>query len=64
VIAHLRKWFREYIVATVSLFPVVWLATPQLQTLLPPKAVSVLASIAGGILLAKSLIAARKAQQP
>lgn len=62
MIDHIRKWFREYVLGTVAVFPIVWLSTPELQNLLPPKAVSIGASIAGAVLLSQRLRAKRAEQ--
>lgn len=63
LIAHLHAWFRTYVIGTLAVFPVVWLATPQLQAMLPPKAVSALASLAGAVMLYQALKAKRAESQ-
>lgn len=62
LLAHLHKWFKTYVIGTLTVFPVVWIAAPQLQALLPPKAVSVCASVAGAVMLWQ-LLAAKRAEK-
>lgn len=41
------KWGSTYVFAAIVAFPTVWLASPELQALLPPKVVSVIAPVVG-----------------
>lgn len=37
------KWHSTYVFAVLAIFPTVWLASPDLQALLPPRLVSMIA---------------------
>lgn len=43
------KWHSTYVFAVLAIFPTVWLASPELQALLPPKLVSAIAPFVAGI---------------
>lgn len=40
---HWWRWHSTYVFAVMAVFPTVWLASPDLQALLPPQIVSLLA---------------------
>lgn len=41
------KWHSTYVFGVLSVFPLVWLGSPELQALLPPKLVSAIAPAIG-----------------
>lgn len=43
------KWHSTYVFALLAVFPTVWLASPELQALLPAKLVSAVAPFVAGI---------------
>jgi hypothetical protein len=43
------KWHSTYVFGLISVFPLVWLNSPELQALLPPKLVSEIAPFVGGL---------------
>ena len=45
-----RRWWRwgsTYAFAAITAFPIIWLSSPELQSLLPPKVVSMVAPFVG-----------------
>lgn len=42
-------WHRTAIFGVVAIFPVIWLQHPELQALMPPKAVSIAGSVIGAL---------------
>lgn len=43
------KWGSTYVFAAIVAFPSIWLASPELQALLPPKLVSAVAPFVGAL---------------
>lgn len=43
------KWHSTYVFAVLAIFPTVWLASPELQALLPPKLVSAIAPFVAAV---------------
>lgn len=43
------KWHSTWVFAVLATFPTVWLASPDLQALLPPKIVSAVAPFVAGL---------------
>lgn len=52
LVSDARNWWRwhsTYVFAVLAIFPTVWLASPELQALLPAKLVSAIAPFVAGI---------------
>lgn len=60
---HIREWFREYLLALLTAFPLIWLESADVRALLPPEWVSRIAPFVGAALLVQR-IRARMAQRP
>jgi len=46
-VRHCWRWGSTYVFAAIVAFPGIWLASPELQALLPPKLVSAIAPAVG-----------------